>query len=413
MLPILVVLLTAFGSGGLAHTSAQGNGAKQTAQKAEQTAKTEELPEIPPPAADDSEVRLGRENAEENDKQVKLITDPAIVDRVNRIGQEIAAIANKYPIPATWGSSQMKRFQYTFKVVDDKDVNAYSLPGGFIYVNKGLLDFTRSDDELAGVLAHEVAHAAHHHMMKLIREQSKLDRALLPLKLLAMGLLITKPGANANDAQNLLLATQLYTIARINTYGVEAEKDADNMAIHLLRKTSYNPVGLYSFMTRLAALERTKILVDLGIFRTHPPGEERVEAAQNLLTELNIPILLSQVDPSLHAVVTMVKGKSENIALAEIKFRNIVLCRVAADGDKTAEERGQLIAKRFTTLFDTRLQPFEVRATPDQTRVLLRNQTLLTMADATAQGKTIPQLARELVDAILQVNQMRQLSIGQ
>lgn len=413
LLPILVGLSVLWGGGAVAQTPATVGGVKAEKKTDQKTVKSDEPTDIPAPAADDSEVRMGRENAEENDKQVKLITDPAIVERVNRIGQEIAAVANKYPIPAKWGSSQMKRFQYTFKVVDDKDVNAYSLPGGFIYVNKGLLDFTRSDDELAGVLAHEVAHAAHHHMVKLLREQSKIDRVLLPLKLLAMGLLITKPGTNASDAQNLLLATQLYAIAKINTYGVEAEKDADHMGIYLLTKTRYNPVGLYSFMTRLATLERNKILVDLGIFRTHPPGEERVEAAQSLLAELNIPILLSSVDPSLHATVTMVKGKTETETLAEIKFRDIVLCRVTADAGKTAEERGQMLAKRFTGLFDARLQPFEVRATPDQTRVLVRGQMFLTTADAVAQEKTIPQLAREMVDAILRINQSRQLSSGQ
>ena len=67
--------------------------------------------------ADDGEVKLGRENAEENDKQVKLVTDAVLVERVNRIGQDIAAVANLVPIPALWGSSQLKPFHYTFKVV--------------------------------------------------------------------------------------------------------------------------------------------------------------------------------------------------------------------------------------------------------------------------------------------------------
>src|SRR5579872_2476080 len=121
--------------------------------------------------AEDPEVKLGRENAAENDKNIKLVTDAAVVDRVNRIGQEIAAVANSVEIPAIWGTPNVKKFAYTFKVVDDKDVNAYSLPGGFIYVNKGLLDYVHSDDELAGVLAHEITHAAHHHMVKLMHEQ--------------------------------------------------------------------------------------------------------------------------------------------------------------------------------------------------------------------------------------------------
>ena len=87
-----------------------------------------------------------------------------------------------------WGSSQLKQFNYTFRVVDDKDVNAYSLPGGFIYVNKGLLDYVHSDDELAGVLAHEITHASHHHMVKLMHEQSKIQNVLLPALARLVGL---------------------------------------------------------------------------------------------------------------------------------------------------------------------------------------------------------------------------------
>src|SRR5947209_15782689 len=77
---------------------------------------------------DDPEVKVGRENAAQNDKEVKLINDPAILERVNRIGQEIAAVANSTEVPALWGTPNVKKFVYTFKVVDDKDVNAYSLP---------------------------------------------------------------------------------------------------------------------------------------------------------------------------------------------------------------------------------------------------------------------------------------------
>ena len=140
---------------------ASGDTAKTAVAKgASADAGGRQTPLADPTPVDDGEVKLGRMNAEENDRQVKLITDSKILERVNRIGGELARIANNYPIPATWGSSQLKPFKYTFKVVDDKDVNAYSLPGGFIYVHKGLIDAVRSDDELAGVLAHEIAHAA-------------------------------------------------------------------------------------------------------------------------------------------------------------------------------------------------------------------------------------------------------------
>ena len=369
------------------------------------------LPPAPTPV-DDGEVKLGRMNAEENDKQVKLITDSAIVERVNRIGQELARIANVMPIPASWGSSQLKPFKYTFKVVDDKDVNAYSLPGGFIYVHKGLIDAVHSDDELAGVLAHEITHAAHHHVLKLMREQGKIDHILLPLELAAIAIAMAKKGQGGGQAaQQALMAGQLYTTAKINGYGIEAEKDADHGGLLLMTHSRYNPVGLYSFMIRLAALERQRGQGDMGIFRTHPPGPERVESAKNLLDKLNIPIHLADVDPSIRATVTTIKSSSGD--MAEIKVRGLVVCRVASEDGIPAAERAANIGKKLTALIDEKLQPFEIRVSRDQSSILFRNMPLLLEADAKAQNKTMAELAHQVADAIAQISQKQQLENNQ
>jgi predicted Zn-dependent protease len=363
-------------------------------------------PKKPPVVlSEDNEVRIGRENAEENDKHVTLVTDAKLVERVNRIGQDLAVIANTVPIPAKWGSPQLKKFNYTFKIVDDKDVNAYSLPGGYIYVNKGLLDYVHSDDELAGVLAHEITHASHHHMVKLQREQNKIQNILIPL--LAGVLIATK--AQANDIGNAVNGAYLYMTAKSNTYGVEAEKDADNGAILLLTHTHYNPTGLYSFMLRLAADERNRTYGDLGIFRTHPPGNERAASAKELLTELKLPIQLSAVDPTLLVSITVYKAIGTKPEVAELKWHGVTLCRIYPAESQTAEQRAQKVAKGFNTLIDNSLQPYEVRASRDGTKVLARSVVILTEADAKAQDKTIAALAKEVADAVMQVTQRRQL----
>ncbi len=372
----------------------------------ETTATGDTLPP-PPTPVDDGEVRLGRTNAEENDRQVKLVTDSAIVERVNRIGQELARIANVMPIPATWGSSQLKPFKYTFKVVDDKDVNAYSLPGGFIYVHKGLIDAVHSDDELAGVLAHEIAHAAHHHVLKLIKEQSKIQNIMLPLELLAVMAAMGSKGQTGTGAMQAIQVGQLYATAKINGFGIEAEKDADHAGLLLMTHSRYNPVGLYSFMMRLAAIERQRGEGDLGIFRTHPPAPERVEAAKNLLEKLNIPIRLADVDPSIRATVTSVK--TGGVDMAQIKIRGLVVCYVATYDGTPASERAANIGKILTALIDDKLQPFEIKVSRDQTRIVVRNKTVLLDVDAQAQNKTLEQLAHDLADAIGQVSQKQQL----
>ena len=360
---------------------------------------------VVPVLTEDNEVKIGRENAEENDRHVKLVTDAAVVERVNRIGQDLATVVNKTPIAALWGSSQLKPFHYTFRVVDDKDVNAYSLPGGFIYINKGLLDYVHSDDELAGVLAHEITHASHHHMVKLIREQNKIQNVLLPalIGIAALG------HGNVGNLGTLMMGAQLYTTAKLNTYGVEAEKDADHGGLILMTHTQYNPGGLFSFMTRLAAEERRHGPGELGIFRTHPPGAERVDAARKLLQELNIPIELSKVDPNQRVSVFLVKGGASGRDIAELKIMGMVLCKVVAAGDLTAEERGQSLASRLSPMFDGArpVLNFEVKTIKDKV-VMVRGLVVLTDEDARAQGKPLSELGRSMANTISQVSSNRQ-----
>jgi predicted Zn-dependent protease len=361
-----------------------------------------------PILTEDNEVKIGRENAEENDRHVKLVTDAVLVERVNRIGQELASVANKTPIAALWGSSQVKPFHYVFRIVDDKDVNAYSLPGGFIYVNKGLLDYVHSDDELAGVLAHEITHSAHHHMVKLIHEQNKIQNVLLPALVAAAAF----GHGGVGNVGTLIMGAQLYTTAKLNTYGVEAEKDADHGGLLLMTHTKYNPGGLFSFMMRLAADERRNGPGELGIFRTHPPGAERVEAARKLLEELHIPIELSKVDPDQRVSVSLVKGGASGRDIAELKIMGMVLCRVVAAADLTAEERGDKLAARLSPMFDGSrpVLPFEVKTynKPDKGIVMVRDLVVLTDEDARAQGKPLSDLAKSMADTISQVSSNRQ-----
>ncbi len=97
------------------------------------------------------EEQLGRDYAKEVEKTSKMSTDAALLARVQRVGAVLAKIANEQEVPAGYGSSKIIKFNYQFKVIEDNDVNAFSLPGGFVYVNTGLLKFVESDDQLAGV----------------------------------------------------------------------------------------------------------------------------------------------------------------------------------------------------------------------------------------------------------------------
>lgn len=351
---------------------------------------------VPSQADEDPEVRMGREAAQEIERTLKLVNDPALVERVNRIGQEIADVANASDIPVTWGINKKSQFQYTFKIVDDKDVNAFSLPGGFIYVNKGLLDYVQSDHELAAVLAHEIAHAAHHHLLKLGQENEKINRRVTLPALLVLVL----TGAPARDLNNVMMGVQLYQIAKLNGFTQEAEMDADHAAIYYLTRTKYNPVGMLTFMERLARDEARRPERQLGIFRTHPPSRERAQAMLDLFKQLNIPVNRRAVARILP--VDLREKTVQDRRLSEVYLNNIPVFAPADSNGKSSAERAQQIRERLDSLLNDGIQMFDIRLSSDKRTVVARNNPIVTIEpeDASLYGKSIQELAEQVSTAI-------------
>lgn len=349
-----------------------------------------------PKAEEDPEVRMGREAAQEIERTLRLVNDPALVERVNRIGQEIAAIANTVEISITWGLAKKSQFQYVFKVVDDKDVNAFSLPGGFIYVNKGLLDYVQSDHELAAVLAHEIAHAAHHHLLRLGQENEKINRRVTLPAVLVMIL----TGAPARDLNNVMMGVQLYQIAKLSGYTQEAELDADRAGILYLQRTKYNPVGMLTFMERLARDEARRPEVQLGIFRTHPPSRERARAMLELFKELNIPINRRAVARILP--VELREKTVEDVTLTEVYLDSVPVFAPAHIEGITSAERARQIQERLDQVLNDNVQLFDIRLSGDKRTVVARNAPILTVepADASLYGKSMQELAERASNAI-------------
>ena len=238
------------------------------------------------PPAEDPEIKLGRESHEEMLRNgLKLVKDPAMQTRIETIGKKLATFANAIVIPATYGSDNVVPYNYQFFIVDDKDVNAFCLPGGFIYINSGLLKYVQSDDELAGVIGHEIMHAAHHHVIKLQREQSRLNNQIL-LGLLA-AILARVP---AEATSNLLTSAQLLALQKVNGHSQNAERDADAGGIELVTRAHYNPVGALTFMERLARDEAASPQIEWGVYRTHPPSKERAQAMIANIRQRDMPI---------------------------------------------------------------------------------------------------------------------------
>jgi predicted Zn-dependent protease len=312
------------------------------------------------------DVELGKEYIAEIEKTLKLSDDKEKLERVQRIGAEIAAIAKVTAVQAGWGDSRLNPFEYTFKVVQDKDINAFSVPGGFIYVNSGLLENVESDDELAGVLAHEIAHAAHRHLVTLMRERSKVDMYTLPILLAAVL-------GKSRDAGSLVVTSQLVSTALTSGWSVKAELDADHTGFQYLLKSNYHPVALLTFMERLAFQERRHSPnFDYGIMRTHPPGQERADAILAMLKENNLPVARSVVTTSFRVTPREADG------MTEFLFGKEPLFALKTVGQ---EEAGSLAAK-LNTFFDSCPQLFSIRA--DGERILWNGKLLVAFTKADA-----------------------------
>jgi predicted Zn-dependent protease len=337
------------------------------------------------------EMKQGAEASAEVNKHVKLVTDKATLDRVNGIGQRIAAIANTTQFRANYGNDRVYPFIWHFFVIEDKDVNAFSLPGGYVYVNSGLLKAVRSDDELAGVLAHEITHAAHHHIQSLSHESSKMTTEMLAGLLVAV--LAHVP---AQDISNLANGVGLAQQGILNTrYSQAAERDADHGGTILMQKAGFNPVGMLTFMRMLKQLGDRGPQVELGILQDHPFTSERVGYLGDQLKEMHVEITPRAVRAVTDAARATVHP--DPVAGRDIVFAGHTLPALSdPDGDRT-----QAIVTRFNAQLDAGLDLYQIGASGNE--VLLSDRALITVTPADQalhSGQSPETLARTAADAL-------------
>ena len=356
----------------------------------------------------DVEKRLGQEAAAEADCRLKYVTDEKYTKRLERIGQELAAVAKVTKVTATYGSSDLADYTYTFKVVDDKTVNAFSLPAGYVYVNKGLMDRVESDDELAGVVAHEVAHIAHHHMLRLLQKQSQYDRLVFLIMAAAVA-----GKAQSTDVQNIFYGARLFEIAKLNAYSQEAENDADATAIQYMLKTKYNPVGILTFMEKLARDQSYDPKVaDQGILMTHPLSRDRAANIITLLKKYGVPINRRAVSVGIEASVrdTVIKSKK----VSQVVVGDRVIFEPADTTAAASAERAKAMADALNRQFEQNPEPRDVRLSGDGTAVYVKQELVVDVrqedADmAGASRESLATRAKEAIQAALLSEQMKLL----
>ncbi len=207
------------------------------------------------------EMDIGKSIAKsiEKNKEVKLDPDPLMTERVNEVGQRIVSVSDR------------KEVKYTFRVIDKEDINAFALPGGYVFVFKGLVDKVSKDDELAAVIAHEIAHVVARHSIKRLQGSVGYD-------ILRILMVVTEAGRQ--DAGRIDSAFgQL-----IMSYSREDEALADKLAIKYLKEAGYDPWAVVSLLKKLQEADKMLPIRSYTSYRSHPYVADRIRMVKQELS---------------------------------------------------------------------------------------------------------------------------------
>ena len=205
----------------------------------------------------EKEMALGRQLAQEVARQARLVEDPLITEYINRIGQNLVRNSDA-------------RVPFTFTVIEAEAANAFALPGGFVFVQTGLIKMADEEAELAGALAHEIAHVAARHMTRQATKSQIAGLATIPLSVILGGW----TGMAARQAAGVAIPTAFLSFSRHD------EAEADFLGLQYLYAAGYDPTAPVSLFEKLESLEKKKPGTLAKVFSTHPPDGVRLEKVQ-------------------------------------------------------------------------------------------------------------------------------------
>jgi beta-barrel assembly-enhancing protease len=212
----------------------------------------------------EKEIGIGKGLAQQVERQAKIINDPVISEYVNRVGQNLVRNSDA-------------KVPFTIKVLDSEEVNAFALPGGFFFVNSGLILKADSEAELAGVMAHEIAHVAARHGTRQATRGEIANLATIPLAIMTYG---TWTGYGIYQAASILVPIGFLKFSR----GFEAE--ADMLGLEYMYKSGYDPTAFVDFFEKIETMEKRKPGTMAKVFSTHPPTDDRIKSAQKNIQEI-------------------------------------------------------------------------------------------------------------------------------
>ena len=210
----------------------------------------------------EKEIALGKSMANDIERHAKIVDDPVIAEYVNRVGQNLVRNSDA-------------RVPFTIKLIDSEVVNAFALPGGFFYVHSGLMLRAESESELAGVMAHEIAHVAARHGTRQATKGQLVNFATIPLLFIGGW-----TGFGIRQAAGFAIPMGFLKFSR----GMESE--ADFLGVQYLYKAGYDPTSVIDFFEKMLADEKRRPGTMSKLFSSHPPHGSRIRKSQRTIDEL-------------------------------------------------------------------------------------------------------------------------------
>src|SRR5579859_1608656 len=282
----------------------------------------------------DSEIRMGRQYAAEIEKSTKFITDPVITEYVNRIGQNLVKNSDA-------------KVPFTIKVIDSDEINAMALPGGFFYVNSGLILNADEEAELAGVMAHEIAHVAAHHAARQMTRANYAQLGTIPLIFIGGW-----TGYGIYEAANIGIPITFLHFSR------EFEAQADYLGVQYMYRAGYDPQAFISFFEKVQALEKRKPGAVAKAFADHPQTPDRIGHSQE-----EIARILPAKDE-----YTVTTSEFDDIKARLARIENKRRLTDSKDGKRPS------LRKASASKDDKTAQPADPNASPDDKPTLHRRE---------------------------------------
>jgi beta-barrel assembly-enhancing protease len=286
------------------------------------------------------EIKLGAQAAKDIESRYRVVTDPAMVERLSTVVNAL--------VPAL----DRKDLTYHVKIIDIPGVNAVGIPGGYVYVTRGMMKFIRSDHELAAVLAHEFTHVNHRHYFIQQERQSR----MLPALIIAAALSVL--ARSAVPLYGVSFATQ----GALASYSRDLEKEADLTGIAYLTKTSYSPVAMLTLMEHLAQADKLAGAPDYGeLYQDHPKPDERVAYIAKDLAARGIPIVRRIPEGFLRLAVDPASAAGDQPVTILVNGRPVFQLG-ASVGNQAPAQRVPGLLDRLNAFFNTDPAPYDVHA---------------------------------------------------